>query len=132
MESTISLANQPRPNRDPMGNGLETTANPEYFERDGLFSEKACVYFIGGCGLIKIGITCDVDARWRQICNLCPMELEHLGFVQGTKHLERELHKRFKESRRHGEWFVETPELIAYIESAVHPLWHRRKPSITA
>jgi len=87
--------------------------------------EESKIYFLAAAGLIKIGVTADVDKRVCSLRNSCPVELEFLGAYPGTRTDERELHERFRHLRRHGEWFAEAPELIAFIESAVSPIWHR-------
>lgn len=87
----------------------------------------AKIYFLAGAGLIKIGVTTDVDKRIRSLENSSPVLLEFLGCYPGTRSDERALHDRFKHLRRHGEWFDDCAELIAYIESVVADGWHRRK-----
>lgn len=85
--------------------------------------EVARVYFMGGGGLIKIGVTTDVDARLRSLSNSSPVPIRYLGSYLGTREAEREMHDKFKHLRRHGEWFDDTPELRAEIEDRCGDMW---------
>jgi hypothetical protein len=77
---------------------------------------RARVYFIEGAGLVKIGVATDVGARFRGLCNSCPVPLTLLGHCAGTLDDEAEWHRRFAHLRRHGEWFEPAPELLAEID----------------
>lgn len=124
----MQTANQPRTAREQDGADPATTANPtrRYPDRlklrgGGLWDiARAKLYFLSGAGLIKIGVTTDVDARWRSLRNSSPVALDFLGFCPGTQIDEREFHDRFKHIRRHGEWFDDTPELREAIRIAVN------------
>ena len=79
------------------------------------------VYFIQPVdgGPIKIGIAAHVLGRLSGLQTGSPVELRVLGVIPGVRQsYEAELHERFAATRRHGEWFEPTPELMAFI--AVH------------
>jgi hypothetical protein len=71
------------------------------------------VYFIRpvGGGPIKIGNTDKLDARFKTIQACCPVRLELLAYAHGGHLLEKALHRKFRKSRLHGEWFRATPNL---------------------
>lgn len=76
------------------------------------------VYFIQPVagGLIKIGIASNVTARLSGLQTGSPVELRVIGVIRGVDQTaEAGLHLRFAASRKHGEWFEPTPELLAYI-----------------
>ena len=73
------------------------------------------LYFIAGAGLIKIGISTNLQSRFRAIRNSSPVPVELLGSCPGTTFFEGMLHRKFAHLRRHGEWFEDTPELRAEI-----------------
>ena len=78
------------------------------------------VYFVRaeGLGLIKIGYARDALERLRTIGVCCPVEVTLLAsmWVKDGKATEAQLHRRFKVDRVRGEWFRETPDLLAAIE----------------
>lgn len=76
------------------------------------------VYFIqgDGGGLIKIGVSSDVEARLRQHQAGCPVILRRIGLIVDANALEEaRLHERFAHLREHGEWFRPEPDLLAFI-----------------
>lgn len=75
----------------------------------------SAVYFIrcGTEGPIKIGKAKNVAHRRNLLQIGCPDELHILGTLD--HHSEADLHVRFAHSRRRGEWFDATPELLAFI-----------------
>jgi T5orf172 domain len=81
--------------------------------------DDASVYFIAGAGLIKIGVSTNVRARFRAIRNSSPVEVVLLGMVPGGTLEESFLHCSFPHLRRHGEWFEDTPELRQHIERCI-------------
>lgn len=68
-------------------------------------------------GLIKIGYTANVERRLRQIENARRSRLIVLGACRGTFADEQTLHDQFSATRIDGEWFRETPELLALIDA---------------
>jgi hypothetical protein len=77
-----------------------------------LTDQTVCrMYFIAGAGLIKIGISTNVTARFRAIRNSSPVPVELLGHCRGSTATEGLMHSRFSGLRQHGEWFKDTPEL---------------------
>jgi len=79
---------------------------------------KMDVYFVEGAGLIKIGVSKDVEKRIASLKNGSPVPLTLLGYIQGSRALEAELHERFADIRDHGEWFQATDVLRQYIAEA--------------
>lgn len=74
------------------------------------------VYFIEAeNGSIKIGTALDVPRRFRAIQSCSPLPLRIAGVMAGGMRREAEIHRRFRASRLHGEWFESTPELLALI-----------------
>lgn len=67
---------------------------------------------LGESGPIKIGKAIDVDARIAKLQTGCPEKL-HVIKVIG-KNIEAELHRRFADYRKHGEWFDPAPELVDF------------------
>lgn len=65
--------------------------------------------------LIKIGKARNVQARLKALKSVSPDVLTLLAVVDGSVYPEDELHRRFDANRKHGEWFVPTPELLAFI-----------------
>lgn len=80
--------------------------------------KESWVYFIESkdSGLIKIGYSINPKQRFGSIKTMSPEHLELIGMMPGGKTEESELHKRFGESRAHGEWFTSSPELLDFIE----------------
>ncbi len=77
------------------------------------------VYFIGGMttGLVKIGKANDPRRRLADLQTGSPDDLVLLGFMDGERDEERDLHHRFHHDRRRGEWFDMSPGVAAFIES---------------
>jgi hypothetical protein len=69
------------------------------------------VYFIEApaTGLVKIGKTTDLQKRFAALSTQSPTPLRLLKAIPGYSSEERALHKRFREHRRHGEWFELAP-----------------------
>lgn len=96
------------------------------------------VYFIQaeGGGLIKIGWATKPAVRVANMQMYCPIKLAILLHVTGDGAMERDLHKRFEASRRHGEWFEPTPDLLALVEEwrsspPPAPIWPEKKPPLS-
>ncbi len=71
------------------------------------------VYFIESeaSGLIKIGRSIDPTSRFNAIRTMSPDALVFLGSVPEKVYSEADLHKKFAEHRKHGEWFDAAPEI---------------------
>lgn len=81
------------------------------------------VYFIRAAtvGLIKIGKADNARTRFRNLQMMSPDTLILMGVMVCNEGgvLERVLHRRFAEHRRHGEWFAASDDLIAFIRENV-------------
>ena len=77
---------------------------------------RAVIYFLqaGEGGAIKIGYCRDLSSRMSAIQTHCPETLIILGVTGGTKETEKELHSRFSEYKRRGEWFDPAPEILEF------------------
>ena len=76
------------------------------------------VYFISDLKNIKIGYTKGKpENRLKQLNTGSSYQLFLLGYIDGTKNKEKELHKFFNKYRirQNGEWFIPAKELIEYI-----------------
>lgn len=83
------------------------------------------VYFVGGMstGLIKIGKADNAKRRLMELQTGSPDELVLLAVIPGGRDEEQQLHDRFRETRRHGEWFAFSYDLWSLIEEhATDPL----------
>lgn len=79
---------------------------------------KDKIYFLTEGSYIKIGYTTQsIDKRIQQLNTGSVQKIYLLGWFYGDKKLEKELHKRFSESRVrfNAEWFNPTNELIQFI-----------------
>lgn len=67
------------------------------------------VYVIGGGGLYKIGASQNVEHRLIDLQVGSPVPLKVVCVIKTTQYthisLERALHRRLVDKRRHGEWF---------------------------
>lgn len=66
---------------------------------------------------IKIGRSSNLLQRKRNIETTIGFRLNVLAIWANAGHLEKPLHKKFKEYRLLGEWFKDVPEIREYIES---------------
>ena len=76
------------------------------------------IYFITDMTNIKIGYTKnDVYKRLKQLQTGCANNLYLLGWIDGDKTKEKELHKKFSnyKIRFNGEWFCPSVEVLDYI-----------------
>lgn len=73
------------------------------------------VYFIRGCGLIKIGRAMDPLRRLKGLQLGSPATLSLACAVPGGGDLEKTLHHFFGVERRHGEWFEASDRLETYV-----------------
>lgn len=74
------------------------------------------VYFLQATatGRIKIGTTTDLRLRMQALrCQVGQLEI--LATQAGGNELEKALHRRFADDRRHGEWFEPTEALLSHI-----------------
>ncbi|MGL5881287.1 MAG: GIY-YIG nuclease family protein [Xenococcaceae cyanobacterium] len=71
-------------------------------------SPEKLVYLIGNKrdGLIKIGVSQNVEKRLKDLQSVYKTPLEIIATKRGSFDAEKELHKKFSQFRRHGEWFI--------------------------
>ena len=77
-----------------------------------------CVYFIyaAAANLVKIGTTDgNAESRMRQIATMSPVALYVVGSIPGDHKVEKDLHRQFKNYRKHGEWFCVSGALKSYL-----------------
>lgn len=77
------------------------------------------VYFISNGEAVKIGYSADPAKRFQSLQTSQPGTLVLLGTIAGNRELERELHTRFADRRRVGEWFTADDVLIGAIEGLI-------------
>lgn len=76
------------------------------------------VYFITDGDYIKIGYTKNnSDKRLKQLQTSNAKRMFVVGYVEGDKTVEKNLHKKFNDCivRQNGEWFFPTEQLLQYI-----------------
>ena len=78
------------------------------------------IYFLCSDNKIKIGYTKgSLDKRIQQLNTGSPNKIYKLGWIEGNKEKEKELHIKFSmyRIRNNGEWFNGAQEIIDYINS---------------
>lgn len=76
------------------------------------------IYFLCSDNKIKIGYTKgSIEKRIQQLKTGSPNEIYKLGWMQGDKEKEKELHIKFSvyRIRHNGEWFLGEQEIIDFI-----------------
>lgn len=89
------------------------------------------IYFIRSRALraVKIGYSSKPRHRLSQLKVASPVALELVAIMPGDRAVERQLHDRFADSRKAGEWFAESRELAKLIkEFRWAPPARTRKP----
>lgn len=72
------------------------------------------VYFFRCRDKVKIGRTKDVVGRFETIKTASPYEVENLGCIEvkDSNRLEQDIHYKFRDKRKSGEWFKITNEEV--------------------
>ena len=79
---------------------------------------KTFIYFVKASnGLIKIGITNDMEIRFKNLKMMSPCMISLVKCVEGNLTMESKIHKKFNHLRQHGEWFLESDDLLDFIKS---------------
>ena len=76
------------------------------------------IYFLCSDNKIKIGYTAgSINRRIQQLNTGSPNKIYKLGWMEGSKEKEKELHIMFSRYRirSNGEWFLGAQEIIDYI-----------------
>ena len=86
------------------------------------------VYFITSrdLGMVKIGYAKNAQERFHLVQVHCPVELKLERVLEGSLEKEAELHERFADCRRRGEWFEITPALDAFMATLPKHQWRHR------
>lgn len=74
------------------------------------------IYVLRSRDLYKIGFSSNLGRRVRDLMAAVPGAVDFIGHMPGGMEVEAHLHLRFSDSRFSGEWFTETPELLAFID----------------
>jgi hypothetical protein len=82
----------------------------------GLSSARSCgastkgtdgkIYFLESLGDIKIGFSKSVHRRLKTLATASPTPFLVIGTIDGSKQLERAIHKTLAQYRKGGEWFT--------------------------
>jgi hypothetical protein len=89
------------------------------------------VYFIlSGSGDVKIGYSERPGRRLDQLQTGRADRLSLLAAFPGTAQLEADLHRRFAEHRKCGEWFSPAPEIFAWVVERIGELARPRPTSV--
>ena len=79
------------------------------------------IYFIKPIGMdgpIKIGITFQVEKRFRELLKQSPFDLEILALHENAEtRTEHRIHRMLVSTHRRHEWFEPSPELQALIDA---------------
>lgn len=73
------------------------------------------VYFMYSGGRVKIGTTNDIDQRRSSFERSGPFSPATVLVMRGSIKEERALHKKFRESRLHGEWFAWSEQIQHFL-----------------
>lgn len=71
------------------------------------YAKPGKVYFVSAPGRVKIGFTINPDDRLEKLRQTDMEELSVIGVVNGTRRLERHLHRKLAPYRIKGEWFLD-------------------------
>ena len=80
--------------------------------------ERHWLYFVEApaVGMMKIGVTDDIDRRFSCLQLGSPVSLVLRHAVRGRTAHEAGLHRAFRDERRHGEWFVASERLLSFVD----------------
>ena len=83
---------------------------------------KRVAYFAAADdGPIKIGASCNVKRRLRELRTKTKMDLRILAVADHGIFAEMRYHSRFAEHRLEGEWFTRHPDILAEIARLTPP-----------
>jgi len=96
----------------------ETPGPPEESKTEGNKLKEGFVYYIQEelDGNIKIGWSDDPIKRLSQHQTSNSRELRMLVYVKGSQEDEREIHRKFQNTKTQGEWFKPDKRLLVHIE----------------
>jgi hypothetical protein len=84
---------------------------------------RSGVYFVQYGRRIKIGRSADLMVRISEIERSLPGKLDVLLLWPGGLQEELAFHRRFADSRVHGEWFNKSQKLMTFIAQARVAMW---------
>jgi len=81
--------------------------------------KKGHVYFIriDGTGDVKIGFSTSVAERRKSMDTGHPGKIDVIATIEGSRDLEQDLHRRFENYRKKGEWFSYEGAVKKFVES---------------
>jgi hypothetical protein len=91
------------------------------WNRDIAANDVGYVYFVRMGAAVKIGHTMDIASRLKTIKTSCPDQVHLMGFVPGSREIELDFHRRFKQHREHGEWFAIQGSLATFLNDCPPP-----------
>lgn len=84
---------------------------------------KGYVYFIqmddNHTNPIKIGFSQEPKKRLKILDYNSPYGLKMIGYIDGDRKLEKEIHKKFKKYNIRGEWFQPSEAILDYLEKTI-------------
>jgi hypothetical protein len=74
------------------------------------------VYFISqGVDNCKIGYSTNPQKRLKSLSTSSPLPLVLIGYLEGSKELEKQMHMKYHSNHLEREWFSLCPEIIDFI-----------------
>lgn len=88
------------------------------------------VYFITDKKNIKIGYSKNPNKRIKQLNTGNAKKLILIGYVNGDKNKEKELHCQFSQDRLNGEWFSPSNEILDFINDNLSQIYVEKNTTI--
>lgn len=83
-----------------------------------LYTKPDKIYFVQNEDKVKIGCSCDVENRIKDITKHIP-DAKLIGTCEGGRELESEIHKTLSEYKLHNEWYKLNDITVALIKSFI-------------
>jgi len=82
------------------------------------YKKEPMVYILKANDRYKIGMTTNMELRFKRCVGLCPYPIEmiHVLYSEDYKEIEKGLHLIFKHKRIHYEWFLLSDEDVEHIK----------------
>lgn len=104
---------------------VKATAPKPPEDRKTFQPDGSSIYFVAIRGFIKIGWSRKWRDRIASLQTSNPESLEVLLVLERPKAFEKVLHEKFAAHRTSGEWFVDHPDIRAYVDGRVNECRHR-------